>query len=339
MNRLERALGILLVLRASKSVTAKELAGRFEVSTRTIYRDVEMLSAVGVPVYAEVGRDGGLRLTKGYFLPPVMFTIGEAVSLLLGLVSLRRFRAKPFADELETAAQKLRAAVPDTLRDTLTRVQEIVGFEEIPQDIFSLERIELSTASEKTASVESEVLKVFVQAILSKRQIRMSYVSPYRGVQEERVLVPQGMFWDRDYWYLVATPAGKKAKARLWRADRVAKMELDVPLRDKPGAFDIADWMGRQWLNEAMKEWAMDSPVRLHVTLAMAERLQQDWYYRHAQYRETAGGKIEMTFGEDKRERVMELVRWLGPGAELIEPIEWREALRKELEMMAAAYK
>ena len=73
MNRLDRALGILLVLRTGATVSAAELAQRFEVSPPTIYRDIEALGAIGVPVYAEMGRAGGFRLVEGYFLRHARF--------------------------------------------------------------------------------------------------------------------------------------------------------------------------------------------------------------------------------------------------------------------------
>src|SRR3954469_10782685 len=103
VNRLDRALGILLLLRSGAGISARELARRFEVSTRTIYRDIEALSALGVPVYAERGRGGGIRLLEGYFLPPVSFTQREALSLLLGVTLLGSLRGRPFAAEMETA--------------------------------------------------------------------------------------------------------------------------------------------------------------------------------------------------------------------------------------------
>ena len=69
MNRLDRGLGILLVLRDGKAISATELSRRFEVSTRTIYRDIETLSSLGVPVYAEMGRAGGFRLVEERTFP------------------------------------------------------------------------------------------------------------------------------------------------------------------------------------------------------------------------------------------------------------------------------
>src|SRR5690348_4216047 len=102
MNRFDRALAILLLLRSGKTLSAPELARRLEVSTRTIYRDIETLSTVGVPVYAETGREGGFRLLEGYFLPPIAFSVGEATSLITGLAMLERLRARPFATELDS---------------------------------------------------------------------------------------------------------------------------------------------------------------------------------------------------------------------------------------------
>src|SRR6266446_5309456 len=73
MTRIERGVAILLLLSDGSTLTASALARRFEVAVRTIYRDIEMLSATGVPVYAERGVRGGYRLLEGFFLPPVSF--------------------------------------------------------------------------------------------------------------------------------------------------------------------------------------------------------------------------------------------------------------------------
>ena len=69
-----------------------------------------------------------------------------------------------------------------------------------------------------------------------------------------------------------------------------------------------------------------------------AKRLQQDWYYRHALFAYSDEGQIVMTFGEDNREVVMALLRWLGPGALLLEPKEWQQQIVAELQHMLAAY-
>jgi predicted DNA-binding transcriptional regulator YafY len=334
MNRLDRALGILLLLRRGDTLSAAELSRRFEVSTRTIYRDMETLSAIGVPIYAEMGRAGGFRLVPGFFLPPVMFSVGEAVSLLLGLTLLRSLRSKPFAAELETSADKLLAAVPDHLRAILTEAQKVIGFEAMPSDAFHPEPPVSSTPS---AASEDTVVGTFLQALLDRRLVMLDYRSPYRATSHTSSIIPCGLLWDRNRWYLVGKRAGQAEEARLWRADRVAAIRRDEAIAAQP-LFDVRALLGRNWLRSAMQQWAREAPVTLRLSRQQAERLQQDWYYRQAQFEDIAESQVRMTFGESDRAIVLELLRWLGPGAELIEPRAWRQALRDELREMLAVY-
>src|SRR5262249_8575224 len=141
VNRFERVLAILLLLQGGKIRSATDLAEHFGVSIRTVYRDLETLSALGVPLYTEMGRHGGFGLAEGYFLPPIMFSTWDATTLLMGLLLLRRLHAPPFEAEIETAEQKLLSALPDPLRRVVARLNEIIGFEAIPKDMFNLEEI------------------------------------------------------------------------------------------------------------------------------------------------------------------------------------------------------
>lgn len=177
MNRLDRALGIVLALRGGKEVSAQQLAQRFEVSPRTIYRDMETLSALGVPVYAERGRAGGFRLLEGYFLPPIMFTQDEALGLVVGLTLLQSMRSRPFALALDTAEKKLVAAVSDPLREVLLEARQRIGFEMPKNDIFHAEpALPRPPAAYGTSPphlpmqvAEDQVVQVFFKASLRER--------------------------------------------------------------------------------------------------------------------------------------------------------------------------
>ena len=125
---------------------------------------------------------------------------------------------------------------------------------------------------------------------------------------------------------------------RLWRADRVLATSPSSAPAPGRGAFTIRDYLGRAWLRDAMQEWAQRAPVRIRLTPAQAELLQRDWFYRHAEYVSEPAGAILMTYGEDNPAATLELVRWLGPGAELLEPQAWRVRLREELEGMQRMY-
>ncbi len=339
MNRFDRALAILLLLRGGKTLSATELAARLEVSTRTIYRDIETLSAVGVPVFAEMGRAGGFRLLAGYFLPPVMLTTGEAVSLLLGMTLLRSLRATPFAAELERAEQKLLAAVPDHLRTVLMEARTIIGFERPPDDLFHPEP-QRPAAPDTAPSTfdEGETVTIFLQSVLDRRTVLLDYHSPYGGRQDRFIVAPLGLFWDRDRWYLAGIRAGGGDSVRLWRADRVRAIAPQTLTVEPIPAFDVRDLLDRAWLRRAMDQWRAENAVTIRLTARQATRLRADWYYRHAHYETLPGDRVLMTFGEYNREIVLELLRWLGPGAELIEPHAWRTTLKEELAAMLAQY-
>jgi predicted DNA-binding transcriptional regulator YafY len=334
MNRFDRMLGLLLHLRGGQAVSARALAEHFEVSRRTIYRDVEALSALGVPVYARRGWQGGFQLLEGYFLPPLMFTQGEAVSLLLGLTLLNRLSARPFALDQAAAERKLLAAVPEPLRATLARASQLVGFETATRDIFHPEPPNPKPA----ASDAGQIVQAFLQAILDRRLVVLQYQSPYRPAPQTVTALPLGLLWDRDRWYLVGRPPGAGGQQRLWRADRVCGLAPGAPAQP-PLRFDVRALLDGHWMQPAMDQWIQDAPVRLRLTAAQASRLEQDWYYRHARFEPLPGGAVELTLGEDNPAVVFDLLRWLGPGAELLEPRTWRAAFLAELQQMVETYR
>jgi predicted DNA-binding transcriptional regulator YafY len=344
MTRIERAFGILLLLSDGSMATANALARRFEVSVRTIYRDVEMLSATGVPVYAERGAAGGYRLLEGYFLPPIAFSRDEIVAVLLGLALSRGLKVSPFTTELESAERKLVAVLPNRLRPLLGETRRLIGFERSAIDAFHPELPQPPDDREKPERREAISVEIFLKAVLEGTRVRFIYRSPYRksGAAEAIEAEPLGLLWDRDLWYLIGRKLGgvgsPRPAQRFWRADRVADIEASTLRATATPGFDVRHHLDRQWLGEAMAHWARSSPVRIRMCRDQAERLRRDWYFRFAQFEPAGADAFIMTYGENNQAMVLELVRWLGPGAELLEPTVWRAALRDELHAMAEAY-
>ena len=337
MNHFDRLFGMLLVLQRKRAVSATQLARQFEVSTRTIYRDLQTLSALGIPLYTTRGHGGGIRLREGYFLPPLTFSRGEGIVLLVGLTLLQSLHTFPFPEELKTAVQKLLVAVPESLRTILVQAEKVIGFEHFPEDIFHPEPTP-ALQREGDAS-ESHIVTTFLQAILDRSLVQIRYESPYHLPERlEMAAIPLGLFWDRTHWYLVGRKREGDAAMRLWRADRVDSLRGDSEAASTSSAFDIQELLGHTWLRSAMEQWQRNAPVVLRLTRAQAQRLQRDWYYRHARFEESAGNQVLMTFGEENQANVFELVRWLGPGAELVEPKAWRERMKEELQHMASIY-
>jgi predicted DNA-binding transcriptional regulator YafY len=343
MNRLDRTLGLLLLLRGGRIVTATELAARFEVSVRTIYRDIEILSGLGVPVAADMGRKGGFRLKEGYFLPPVTLGAEEAVSLLLGLILMRRLRVTPFPKEADFAERKLLAALPPETREAMERASRFIGFERVPADLLHPEMDDPQEPGRRYHLAagkmpEGEMLGIFLRALVGRSRVMLTYRSPYREKELPKEVEPLGMIWDRDRWYLIGRPGGATAGRRTWRADRIVALSPGRSMPPVKSDFDVGGLLERKWLREAMDAWRADSPIRIALSQEQAERLKRDWLYGNAVFEEGAEGRTVMVYGEHRVEAAAELLRWLGPGAELLEPREWRPLIAASLREMLAAY-
>jgi predicted DNA-binding transcriptional regulator YafY len=117
MNRTDRLTGIILALQ-HRQQTAAQLSERFEVSRRTILRDIDALSQIGVPVIAISGSGGGYSLAESHWLKPVQLTSAEATALLLAAQAMSTHQSAPFATATLSAVDKLRTAVrPSVLSD------------------------------------------------------------------------------------------------------------------------------------------------------------------------------------------------------------------------------
>lgn len=337
MNRLDRIMAILLLLRGGRVASAQGLAERFEVSIRTIYRDIEMLEGLGAPIEAEMGRTGGFRMREGYFLPPVTLSAEEAASLLLGLILMRRLRVLPFPKEIDFAERKLLAALPEETRRLMERAAHMIGFERVPPDLLHPEPDD-PVASGEAGAGEAEIVGRFLRAALSRSRVRMKYRSPYRDEEPYREVEPRGIIWDRDRWYLVGDVEVREGEPRLWRSDRILDIAAGPSMKPTAESSCVSSLLDRKWLGKAMSRWLEGPTAKIAMDASQAEKLKKDWYYGHALFGELGDGRVSMTYGEDDPESTVALVRWLGPGAELLEPAEWRPLVAEGLRRMLAAY-
>ncbi len=332
MNPLERALAILLLLTRRRLFPASDLAARFEVSVRTIYRDIDRLIALGIPVEAERGAEGGFRLSGDYLSPPIALNRVETTALLVALTLVRGLETTPLKSDLEAAEAKLLAALPKAAREILAKGPSIVGIERPPDDIFHGRR-----PAERPLDHQAAVDK-FLEGILTQRRVEVTHRNPSRPSERVHEIEPHGLIWDRDLWYLV----GRSLEAneiRMWRADRVLSITVTgMAFRPAPD-FDVRAMLGRQWLERAMRTWDSEKEgSRISMSAEAASRLRRDWYYRHAAYFEADDGRVVMSIPDTDPDGVLSLVRWLGAEAEILEPASLREKLRSELDAIRHSY-
>jgi predicted DNA-binding transcriptional regulator YafY len=219
MSRTERLFALTEYLRGRRTgVTAEVLAERFDVTVRTIYRDLDTLRAAALPIGAERGRGGGYALDRSYSLPPVNFTAREAALL----VALGRFaiemRLMPFAETLETALDKVRAALSTSAqRELLTRLSEL-SFHGVP-----------GLPSKKA------VRSALERAWFEQRPLRIVYVDG-NFIEKSRTIRVAGVLMERHETRLDAVDL-ETDERRHFRLDRIVQAEvvrLDVPGPAKP---------------------------------------------------------------------------------------------------------
>ena len=217
--RASRLVALLLLLQTRGQLTAAELARELEVSQRTIFRDVDALSAAGVPIYSERGPTGGVRLVDGYRTRLTGMTPEEAEALFLG--GLPGPAAELGLGTVMTAARlKVLAALPPELRARASRI---------------VERFHLDAAGWFRTSEDVPRLPALSEAVWGQRRLRIHYQRGDRSV--ERVVDPLGVVLKAGIWYLVAASEGQ---IRTYRASRMAQVEPLVDHFERPPGFDLA---------------------------------------------------------------------------------------------------
>ncbi|MFC4150612.1 helix-turn-helix transcriptional regulator [Micromonospora mangrovi] len=222
MNRTDRLYALVEELRAvaPRPRSATWLARRFEVSSRTIERDIGALQASGVPIWAEPGRTGGYVVDRARTLPPVNLTPGEAVAMALGLHGLA---GTPFASAAGAALRKLVAVMPAA---DVAEAHRLAG------------RVHLIGDGPATP-----VPAAVADAVAARRVLRLAYADR-TGAVSSRDVEPLGYLGNPRHWYLVGW-CRLRGELRCFRTDRIASVrplsevvtrELDATDLDIPNA-------------------------------------------------------------------------------------------------------
>jgi predicted DNA-binding transcriptional regulator YafY len=231
VNRTDRLYALVeeLRARAPRLMRAAELAERFEVSTRTIERDLLALQEAGVPIWAQPGPGGGYGLNVESTLPPLNLTPAEAAALATALVATR---AMPFPEAGRSALRKLAGAMAARPKDTAVKL---------------VSQIRVAQGPSAPTSSTTPVSEVIQQALLDSVVVELTYRDGHDR-ETSRAVEPVGLFGTRNGWYLAAWCRLRHAP-RAFRLDRIARASLtgesvaprslDAVLPDLP--FDLAE--------------------------------------------------------------------------------------------------
>jgi predicted DNA-binding transcriptional regulator YafY len=315
-----RLLSILISLQAQGRRTAGSLAEELEVSVRTIYRDIDALSAAGVPVYAERGASGGFRLLDGFRTRLTGMTAPEARTLLLtGLPGPAMQMG--LADAHFATRLKLLASLPEALRDEAVRIGA---------------RFHLDTAAWNPEETSLHLLPDLARAVWEQRRTHIEYRSWTKD--SARLMDPLGLVLKAGTWYLIARHSGRVLTYRL-SAIRSAQV-TGTPFERDP-AFDLAaHWKAASdgFVARLTRDWA-----RLRVRAETVERLRLISAAVAQNLEVVANGAAPAGWREVRipiesvAHATVELLRF-GANLEVIAPAELRTAMRRTIRKMTSLY-
>ncbi|MFB7253015.1 helix-turn-helix transcriptional regulator [Streptomyces nojiriensis] len=318
--RADRLVSLVLLLRRRGRLTADTLARELQVSTRTVLRDIEALSAAGVPVYAERGRHGGFELLPGFRTELTGLNHDEALALLAA-GSARGERAFGLGSALASAMRKVVDALPEDHRATASDAARRLLVE--PE-------IDLLSRRPVTDEVPGTTMIEVRRAVLAGHKLRIHYAATGRPPQW-RTVDPIGLVTVRDRVYLLATRSGADRTYRLSRV--LAAEELPEPAQ-RPDRVDL----DRIWRERAAR-FLSDGhiTVLVRVNPARREDLLDTALAVRAEEPEPDGRlRLELTFQDSRH---AEWALWqLGTDAEALTPQSLRTSLRDRAAVLAARY-
>lgn len=302
MNRIDRLFGILLLLQSKRKIRAEDIARKFEVTERTVYRDMAALMELGIPISAQTGE--GYSLMDGYFLPPLIFTPEEAQALFLGIKMLESSGnlSKASAD----ARTKLQTALSPRLLKQITPLVEAIEF-------FSEKgRYDLSNPH----------LRLFLQAIREKRCIYLGYLAWGNESKTERIVEPFSLTFGNGAWYLNAF-CRLRQDIRSFRFDRIENLRL----LDESFSAD----------HEPKANPAPQQHVSVRFPQALLRRVYERQHYAFVSEEEIDADRIF----HYQVHKLSEIRSWLlgwGADVEILTPLELRQSIREEAEKWLRRY-
>ncbi|WP_411029879.1 helix-turn-helix transcriptional regulator [Spongiimicrobium sp. 3-5] len=270
LKRFDRIIAILIQLQSKRIVRAQELADRFEVSLRTIYRDIRTLESSGVPIVSEAGI--GYSIMDGYRLPPVMFTREEAGSFVAAEKLMQKFTDKALGAYYESAMYKVKSVLQGKEKDWINALESQVRINPA-QDLFN-ESI-------------SDALEILFESIAEKTQVFLKYQSLREEDPRERIIEPVGLFHENNFWYVLGY-CHIRADYRQFRTDRILKISRTGHsfLQEHPSLDEL----------RSSCELLPKTKIRISVDQKVARYLSAGRNQYGFVSEKTVKDKIEMTF-------------------------------------------
>lgn len=315
MNRIDRVTAILIQLQSRKIVKAQEIADRFKISLRTVYRDVKTLEEAGIPIIGEAGV--GYSIMEGYRLPPVMFTKEEATAFLTAEKIIEKFTDASTEASYKSAMYKVRAVLRSSEKDLLENMEQHI---EVLRPVLPFEE---DNARDK--------LQPFLKSIADQRVIKIKYKAFHSEELTERLIEPIGIFYSSGYWHAIAF-CRLRMDYRDFRADRIQSIQTTDE------QYNTEHPSLKTYLEKIMQQQQLEKII-LEVDKEAAKYLQaQKLYYGFVSEHAVENEKIEMTFLSAHREGFIRWYLTFADHATLVYPASLKAHVQKYVAILAEKF-
>lgn len=297
MNRIDRLAAIVIQLQSRRLVKAQDIADKFTISLRTVYRDIHALEEAGVPVIGEAGI--GYRLMEGYKLPPVMFNLDEASALITGAKLMQSMSDENSSKHYISALDKIKAVLRLAEKDYLEQIDEHIAVVSHP-----------AIVHKKPAELH---LQKILKAIASSAIIDINYTSLEKNESLQRKAEPIGIYYQGSHWYLIAFCLLRN-DYRNFRTDKIARLLLTDEKMFKTHP-PLQSFINRLSDQRQVQKVVIDVPKDI------IKYFGEQKYYNGFVKEEEAGDYIRMTFLSGS---LTGFARWFmlfGDKAKIIEPL------------------
>lgn len=310
MNRIDRVTAILIQLQSRRVVKAQDMADRFNISLRTVYRDIKTIEEAGVPVIGEAGV--GYSIMEGFRLPPVMFTRDEATALLTAEKLVEKLTDHSTQAMYQAAMFKIRSVLRLTERDHLENMEQHIEVVESPY--FSRHKN------------ETAYLQQILKAIAESSVVNIDYFAEHSQSKSNRNIEPVGIFFMGRYWYLIAWCTLRK-DYRTFRIDHIKYLSITA-IR-----FNKTHPALKSFLSRVSKEKELHTIIILVNKEIMRYFGEQKFYNGFVSQREV-DDKIEMTFLTESLTGFAKFYLLFGEQAEIVRPMELTDVVRDLVEKL-----
>ena len=301
LSKAKRLLDILIFASAKKAFTAQEIADEFNISVRTVHRYILDLSDMGLPIYAEQGRNGGYKVLTTRVSPPILFTEEEAVSIFFAFQSLSYYRDLPFNTEINSVTHKLYSSLQHDAKAKVDKIRSYIAF-------WNPKR-----------TIDTPLLNEVLTAAIENKNLHFQYESK-SGVKTKHVH-PIGVYAHDGLWYLPSYDYDRK-KVLLYRIDRILSI---LSTEENEDTFmNLEKWF-------TSNSNVVHNPTQLHVLLT-TEGVRQcksvPYLEEFVIVNEDGTGYINSTIDKGEINFITPLFYRLGKDAKVLEPKELIDGLR-----------